>query len=190
MRLSREWELLSAKKIQAGWVETMTQTILYEVTDRIEDVEIRTYPPMKVATVSGYPDNEAFGILFGYISGKNRPSEKIAMTAPVISDAERMSFVMPARYAGRPPPEPLDSHIRIEEIPPRAVAVVRFKGHADDTSVNDETSHLLSTLDTHGIGTVGRAFLMRYNAPFTPGFLRRNEVGIELLPQKPEESSR
>jgi effector-binding domain-containing protein len=181
MRLSREWELLSAKKIQAGWVETMTQTILYEATDRIEDVEIRTYPPMKVATVSGYPDNEAFEILFGYISGKNRPSEKIAMTAPVISDAERMSFVMPARYAGRQLPEPLDARIRIEDIPPRKVAVVRFKGHADESSVRDETSHLLVTLEKNGIGTVGGTFLMRYNAPFTPGFLRRNEVGTEVL---------
>lgn len=171
----------------------MTETVLYEVTGRVGDVEIRQYPSMRVATVSGYPDNVAFGILFNYISGQNRPSEKIAMTtpvitsekiamtAPVISDAERMSFVMHARYSGRQPPEPLDSRIRIEDIPPRKVAVVRFKGHADDASVKEKTSHLLMTLEKNGIRTTGRTFLMRYNAPFTPGFLRRNEVGIEVL---------
>jgi len=30
------------------------------------------------------------------------------------------------------------------------------------------------------IETVGEPVLMRYNAPWTPGFMRRNEIAIEI----------
>ncbi|MDD3622937.1 MAG: heme-binding protein, partial [Methanofollis sp.] len=35
-------------------------------------------------------------------------------------------------------------------------------------------------LEKAGVETVGEVFLMRYNPPWVPGFLRRNEVGIEI----------
>ena len=35
-------------------------------------------------------------------------------------------------------------------------------------------------LEEAKISIVGTPFLMRYNPPFTPGFLRRNEVGVEI----------
>jgi hypothetical protein len=46
--------------------------------------------------------------------------------------------------------------------------------------VADVKARLLSALTAKGIHTIGEPFLMRYNAPFTPGFLRRNEVGVEI----------
>jgi hypothetical protein len=36
----------------------------------------------------------------------------------------------------------------------------------------------------NGIATKGRPFLMRYNDPWTPPFLRRNEVAIEISTDK------
>jgi hypothetical protein len=170
----------------------MVETVAYEELGQIGEVELRHYPEMSMATVSANGGNEAFSILFRYISGDNRPREKIAMTAPVItaekiamttpvvSDATSMSFVMPKKYAKEDLPEPLDARVHIQRIPPRTVAVIRFKGYADERSVAEETSRLLSTLEANRIRTVGRPFLMRYNAPLTPGFMRRNEVGIEI----------
>jgi len=38
---------------------------------------------------------------------------------------------------------------------------------------------LFDTLEEHELRVLGSVFLMRYNAPFTPGFMRRNEVGVE-----------
>ncbi|NYT08121.1 MAG: heme-binding protein, partial [Methanomicrobiales archaeon] len=50
----------------------MVETAPYEEQGRIGDVEFRTYPALRIASVRGVPENEAFGFLFRYISGRNR----------------------------------------------------------------------------------------------------------------------
>jgi effector-binding domain-containing protein len=170
----------------------MTETAPYEEIGKIEDVELRRYPALKVAMVAGLTENEAFWILFRYITGNNRVKQKIAMTAPVItgetiemtapvvSEPEMMSFILPSRYAHEEIPEPIDTRIQIREIPHREVAVIRFKGYAREKSVEEEKKQLLETLRKNGIETTGVPFLMRYNSPMVPGILRRNEVGVEI----------
>jgi hypothetical protein len=170
----------------------MTETIPYEVTGGLGEVEFRRYPPILLATVQGLEENEAFVILFRYISGNNRPGkkvpmtapvitpEKIAMTAPVISGAAYMSFVLPASYKRDDVPEPLDPRAVIGEVPPREIAVIRFSGRASPADVAKARDRLLGILGEGDITTAGEPFLMRYNSPFTPGFLRRNEVGVEI----------
>jgi len=171
----------------------MVEIAHYEVAGRIGEIELREYPELVLATVAGQGDNSAFRLLFSYISGENRTrkkipmtapvisSEKIEMTAPVISDANSFSFVMPLKYSLEEIPEPLDSHIRIQRIPARRLAVIRFKGYARQKSVNEVKARLVSALQTSGIATVGQPFLMRYNSPWTLGFMRRNEIGIEIV---------
>ena len=170
----------------------MTETMLYRVTGQLGEVEIRHYPAVWVATVTGNDEGEIFGILFRYITGQNQPGKKIPMTAPVItpvkipmtspviSDAGGMSFVMPATLQGDSLPVPQDARVRLREIPAREVAVIRFKGRAGAGDVADVRARLLSALADAGIQLVGEPFLMRYNPPFTPGFLRRNEVAVEI----------
>lgn len=170
----------------------MTETISYEVLGEIDGVELRKYPAIRVATARSPHDDEGFRHLFAYISGENRASqkismtapviskEKIAMTAPVLSDDATMSFVMPEEYSMDDLPEPLDPEIRLAEIPPRVVAVIRFHGTADPGSVSEMTARLLAVLAQHGIEALGKPFLMRYNPPFIPGIFRRNEVGVEI----------
>jgi hypothetical protein len=170
----------------------MTETITYEESGRIGEVEFRRYPSIILATVSGSNENENFWILFRYITGNNRSGrkvpmtspvitpEKIAMTAPVISGVEGMSFVLPATYKREDVPEPLDSRISIQELPSRELAVIRFSGRASADEVASVRSRLLKTLEEEKILITGTPFLMRYNPPFTPGFMRRNEVGVEV----------
>jgi hypothetical protein len=107
-------------------------------------------------------------------------SEKIAMTAPVVSDEKSMSFVMPGGKEQDEIPDPLDERVKITTQNPREMAVIRFKGYAGREDVNDVKSRLLEGLQKAGITARGQPVLMRYNAPWTPGFLRRNEVGIEI----------
>lgn len=165
----------------------MSDQLPYKVEQIIEGVEIRRYPPMVLATVREMPDNEAFGILFRYISGNNRSArsaegERIAMTAPVFSMDDSFSFAMPPTYSIETAPAPLDTRSVIERIPARRVAALRFSGNAPMKAVAARSRQLLDTLARHEIRTKGPTFLMRYNPPFMPGFMRRNEVGVELQP--------
>jgi hypothetical protein len=170
----------------------MTQTISYEITGQIGEIEFRKYPRLVLATVLSPGNDSGFNLLFSYITGKNRTkrqiqmtapvitSEKIAMTAPVVSDEKSMSFVMPGGKEQDEIPDPLDERVKITTQNPREMAVIRFKGYAGREDVNDVKSRLLEGLQNAGITARGQPVLMRYNAPWTPGFLRRNEVGVEI----------
>ena len=109
-------------------------------------------------------------------------SEKIAMTSPVLSDDEAMSFVVPSEFSPDTVPEPNDPHVSIEVVPERIVATVRFKGFASKDSVKKETDKLLEWIEMKGYVLKGTPFLMQYNPPFVPGFMRRNEIGVEIEP--------
>jgi hypothetical protein len=172
--------------------QSSAETIPYSIKGMTGEIEFRHYPELVLATVNTTEDNEGFNLLFAYISGSNKPrekipmtapvitSEKIPMTAPVVSDAATMSFVMPAGTKREDIPDPLDNRVRIVTIPERDIAVIRFTGYASPQEVDAVTSRLQEGLKNEEVATVGQPFLMRYDSPWTPGFLRRNEVGIEI----------
>jgi hypothetical protein len=177
----------------------MVQSVKYEVARKIDKVEIRRYPKITVAKVAN-AESDSFGLLFRFISGDNRQKEKVKMTAPVVSqDVSRdiamtspvlsdfsnegyMAFVMPSDFDLESTPEPLDSRVRIEEFPARVLAVLRFSGSWSESHFEAKTKELLKELMVAKIRTKGDVFTMLYNPPFTPGFLRRNEVAIEIEP--------
>jgi len=171
----------------------MTNTIPYVVIAHTGEVEIRKYPEMILATVSGGTEEELFSILYGYISGKNRTGMHIPMTAPVItgvkipmttpaiSSENTMSFVMPKTYEEGFLPVPFDSRVSLQTLAERKVAVLRFSGIVHAHTVQEMADRLFAFLSQEKIPMASSPFLMRYNSPWTPGFLRRNEVGIEVL---------
>jgi len=55
-----------------------------------------------------------------------------------------------------------------------------FRGVWSESHFEKETQELLNELATEKIKTEGNVFTMLYNPPFIPGFLRRNEVVIEV----------
>ena len=56
------------------------ETQKYEVVKKLNDIEVRFYPPVMKAKVSAGGN---FSRLFKYISGNNEQGEKISMTTPV-----------------------------------------------------------------------------------------------------------
>jgi len=168
----------------------MVEQARYEVLRKIGKVEIRRYPRLVIAKVDGYGDG-GFNILFSFITGNNRQksnvamtspvvSEQIAMTAPVLSETGSIAFVMPEGVTLATTPEPLDDRVKIVEIPERDVAALRFSGRWSNSIFKKKSKEMLEELEKGGIKTFGQVFSMRYNGPFTPWFLRRNEVAITV----------
>jgi hypothetical protein len=168
----------------------MVEQAKYEVLREINKVEIRRYPRLVIARVDGYGDG-GFNILFAFITGSNRQkskiamtapvvSEQIAMTAPVLSDPNSIAFVMPEGLTLETTPEPLDDRVKIVELPERVVAALQFSGRWSNSIFKKKAKEMLQELAKAGMKTVGQVFLMRYNGPFTPWFLRRNEVAITV----------
>ena len=175
----------------------MVQSIKYEVVKKINKVEIRKYPRIVIAKVlNSEADN--FGLLFRFISGNNKQREKVKMTTPVVSQDDSqelkmtspvisefsskgyMAFVMPAELSLENTPLPIDSRVKIEEVPSRLVAVLCFSGSWSEDHFEEKTKELLQELANAKVKTTGNIFTMLYNPPFTPSFLRRNEVAIEV----------
>jgi hypothetical protein len=107
-------------------------------------------------------------------------SQQIEMTSPVFSETDTMAFVMPAEFTLETTPEPLDNRVKIAEIPERLVAALRFSGRWKETHFEKEKQELFEELANAKIKAKGGVFTMLYNPPFIPGFLRRNEVAVEI----------
>jgi hypothetical protein len=170
----------------------MVKHLEYTVKERIGDIEIRRYPDHILAVVEGMRDNTAFGHLFRYISGENISkkkiemtapvvsSQKIDMTAPVISRPAFMAFVLPSQFTFDNAPKPTDPKVHLFKKESRLAAVLRFRGRAGENQVRAKTNELLTELKKYKRMVKGEPFLMRYNPPFIPGFLRRNEIGVDI----------
>ena len=178
----------------------------YSVLKEYENFEIRNYDSYLVAEVDiegsyNKTGNEAFRILAGYIFGDNQSSTKMNMTAPVESEAiqssEKMNmtapvfsnknfngytyrFVMESKYTQETLPVPNNSKIRITEIKDRVMAVISFSGRWSQKNFEKHEQILVNDLKNEGIGVASEAIYARYNAPFTPWFLRRNEIMFEI----------
>lgn len=161
----------------------------YEVLAEKAGYEIRHYPPYivaEVAVVGRSADRNGFRALASYIFGDNESSEKMQMTAPVESreteDTGEMTyrFVMESKYTLETLPEPSDDRIQLREKPARIVAVRRFSGRWSDANVEKNEARLLSDLARDGVELAGTLELARYNSPFTPWFMRRNEVMVPI----------
>ncbi len=185
----------------------------YTVLERIgETVEIRRYGPRLAAEATveaGDAEagrNEAFRILFDYISGANHGQSKVAMTTPVevgteaetiamtvpvetgASDHGRytMRFFLPGSYTKATAPEPSDARVQIIEVPAASVAVLRFSGSRDEESVAARKAELMKTLADSAWSVTGTATALFYDPPWTLPFLRRNEVAVAVEPKQPK----
>ncbi|KAJ6817326.1 putative DUF21 domain-containing proteinisoform X2 [Iris pallida] len=148
--------------------------------------------------------SQGFNVLAEYLFGKNTTSEQMEMTTPVItrkvqsdgekmdmptpvitkraSDNWKMSFVMPSKY-GANLPLPKDPSVRIEEVPQKIVAVTAFSGFVTDEDVKRKEAKLRNDLKSDPQFRVKHDALVevaQFNPPFTPPFMRRNEIVLEV----------
>jgi len=176
----------------------------YTVIKKDNHFEIRDYAPHIIAetVVDGNLEDAgdiAFKKLFGYISGDNRSRDNVSMTAPVSQkpngeeikmtapvaqqrDKESwvVSFMMPGSYTMKTLPEPADKEITLRQVPARRMAAIRYSGFWSEEGYLRHKAELESWIDKMGLTIVGVPIWARYNPPFMPWFLRRNEVLIPI----------
>lgn len=149
---------------------------------------------------------EGFRRLAAFIFGANKSQEKVAMTAPVAQRATRdateptsekiamtapvgqrdeggiwvISFTMPAEWTLASLPEPNDSRVAIREQPAERIAMIRFSGLSSKKRIREQTVLLKNWVRGQKLVARGKPELNRYDPPWTPRFLRRNEIWLRL----------
>jgi hypothetical protein len=176
----------------------------YKLVRELAGAEVRQYAAYTVAEVlvagpSSEAGRQAFPILAGYIFGKNKGERKLAMTAPVTQTAVPVKlemtapvtqtaapggfvvqFVLPRGVTVNTAPEPLDARIQLREVSPARMAVIRYSGFWSASNDQDHLDQLQSALQAANLAWEGEPVYARYDAPFKPWFLRRNEIWLHL----------
>ncbi len=106
------------------------------------------------------------------------------MTAPVIQIAVPsgylVQFVLPRGVTLDSAPEPSDERIVLRQVETMRVAVIRYSGSWSNANYDTHLAQLKETLRKAGVQWSGEPIYSRYNPPFTPWFMRRNEIWLQL----------
>jgi len=190
----------------ASWPAMAIEVPEYRVLEQDGAFELRAYSSYLIAETeveAGFMNagNIAFGRLFRYISGANAAQTEIAMTAPVEQASQgekiamtapveqakgdgvyRVGFIVPRKYNRDTVPKPTDPRVIIREVPPRTVAVWRYSGRWTEENFREHEQDLRRALQARSLKPASgdSAIIARYDAPFIPWFMRRNEVLIPL----------
>ena len=153
--------------------------------------------------------SQGFRLIAAFIFGQNQVSEKIAMTTPVgiesndqqksakiamtvpvgiesakpekgVANQWTISFVMPSEYTLETLPKPLNSQVKIRQLPAEIRAAITFSGFYGEDTVLEKTKALEDWIKTKNMQVIGSPQFARYNPPWTLPFMRRNEVLIRV----------
>ena len=180
----------------------MTEQQPYEVLEQFDGFALRRYPPHLVAEVEldgSFEDagNGAFRRLFAYITGQNEAQRSVAMTAPVVQEPtirEKVAmtapvvqtegagggyvvaFVLPASMTLETAPVPTNPDVRLRAVPERVAAAMAYSGRWTRSAYERRLAELQDAVLAAGFVPVGPPRFARFDPPFKPWVLRRNEV--------------
>ncbi|MFK7989207.1 MAG: heme-binding protein [Sandaracinaceae bacterium] len=191
----------------AGWRGRYEEPA-YEAVEQRGPLEVRRYASRVVAETFVEPGDASaeratsvgFSRLANYIFGGNDGGQSIAMTTPVerapvegtriamTSPVERVggaegwtvTFTMPSEFTLATLPQPNDPLVTLRELPPRTVAVLTFSGKVDEDVRQTRIAEARELVREQGLQPAGEPTVAQYDPPWTPWFLRRNEVQIPL----------
>lgn len=182
----------------------MTEQQRFTVVETFPEFELRRYDACVVAEVEvegsmGAAGNRAFRRLVGYIGGRNRTRRSLAMTAPVVQspagrtiamtapvvqeeqgDRHVVGFVMPAGETLQTLPEPEDPVVSLREVPAELAAALRYSGRWTESAYRARVARLHDAVANRGLTVTGPPRWARFDPPWTPWFLRHNEVVVPV----------
>lgn len=171
-----------------------------------DSIEVRRYEPYIVAEVvvpgpAEQAGNQGFSFLGGYIFGKNKGDRKIAMTAPVTQSAQpvkiamtapvaqmpvdggqgyAVQFMMPSSFTMESLPEPLDPRVQLKPVAEQRVVAITYSGTWTQANYEEHLAKLRAAAQTSGLKTEGEPVYARYNGPWVPWFMRKNEIWLAV----------
>jgi hypothetical protein len=166
------------------------------VTGSLEQAGNKGFRPL-FRYISGANRSKAKIAMTAPVGQEQASGEKIAMTAPVglmsaswseetgksddsSSSEWVVSFMMPASYTIDTLPEPTDEAVRLRVIPAHRAAAVTYSGRWHQRGYESHLARLRSWMKENDFQEAGVPQWARYNSPFAPAFLRRNEVLIPI----------
>ena len=181
--------------VVVGWKLTSRsgyESAAYRTIEQDGSFELREYPELMLVTTStdiaAQGNDGSFGRLFKYISGGNEEGSKVSMTTPVFMESEtddvgeQMSFVLPAKVAAESIPVPTDDNVEIKKRDGGKFAVLRYSGRMVNKTNLEKEQQLRAWIKSKGWESTNDAEVeyAGYDPPWTPGFMRRNEVLIQV----------
>ena len=172
-----------------------------------DSIEVRRYEPYIVAEVvvpgpAEQAGNQGFSFLGGYIFGRNKGDRKIAMTAPVTQSAQpvkiemtapvtqnavaggkggfAVQFMMPSSFTMETLPEPLDPRVTLKPVAEQRVVAITYSGTWTQSNYEEHLQKLRDTAQRQGLKVDGEPVYARYNGPWVPWFMRKNEIWLPI----------
>jgi DNA gyrase inhibitor GyrI len=172
--------LVGCQATRAGY-----ESAPYTVVRSDGKFELRDYPALTVVETpmsadSRDGDDGSFRRLFRFITGSNDAKQKIAMTTPVLMSGDgtnaTMAFVLPAKLKTAEVPKPSDGPVTVRELAAGRFAVLRYSGARTPAKEAESLAQLQTWMDTEKLKGLASPVYGYFDPPWTPSFLRRNEV--------------
>ena len=164
----------------------------YKVVRSDGKFQVRDYSALTVVETpmagSRNGDDGSFLRLFGFITGKNEAKQKIAMTTPVFMSGNEtnttMAFVMPAEMKSGAVPKPADGSVTVRELAAGRFAVLRYTGGRNGEKEAESMAQLKAWMESERWSVLSPPVYGYFDPPWTPSFLRRNEVMLRTKAAK------
>ena len=168
----------------------------YNIIKSSKKYEIREYNDRLAVEVEFSSETSGFRYLFNYISGENRTSEKVSMTAPVTQSAKIdmtapvtqfskddkmvMQFYLPSKFSIENAPIPTNKKVNLVTIDGGYYAVLKYSGRVSDKNYMKHLSKLKGYLEKDNIEMIDYGTKAIFDGPFTLPIMRRNEAMIKI----------
>ena len=96
-----------------------------------------------------------------------------------------MAFVLPAKMPTAQAPKPTDGALNVRELPPGRFAVLRYSGGRKEKNDAESLARLKTWLEQQQLPASASPVYAYFDPPWTPSFLRRNEVMLRTEAETP-----
>ena len=155
---------------------TVDRLVIGENAIRIVDFKTARRPPTSLAEIPGAYVRQ----MAAYVAALEAIHPGVPVEAALLYTHTPALFVLPAELTETTAPEPADPRVRIRTVPESLTAVSRYSGRWSEASYDAHRASLLRDVAAAGLVVTGSPRFARFNPPFTPWFLRRNEVHVDV----------